>query len=136
MCEALLMLHRNSLVHRDPRWDNIVQLGQLHRVMLIDLEKLAEADAALPEEFEGFTDWDELTLDEGKYTTRSDMRQFGKALQSVLPMGDSQEAHSFVAHLLVKELSAEAALQHCSNDKETQRLGILLPGDLHAEAVV
>ncbi|EIE26397.1 hypothetical protein COCSUDRAFT_39505 [Coccomyxa subellipsoidea C-169] len=65
VCEALLMLHRNSLVHRDPRWDNIVQLGP-DPFMLIDLETLAEADAALPEEFEGFTNWDELNLDEGK----------------------------------------------------------------------
>jgi serine/threonine protein kinase len=66
-CEALCVLHQAGLVHRDIRKDNLVQIGDTD-YMLIDLETVADADAAaLPENFAVFRDWDNRTLEGHRY---------------------------------------------------------------------
>jgi serine/threonine protein kinase len=66
-CEALCILHQAGLVHRDIRKDNLVQIGDTD-YMLIDLETVADSDAAaLPEYFAVFRDWDNRTLEGHRY---------------------------------------------------------------------
>lgn len=77
--QASEALHRNHLVHRDVRLDNIVQLND--SFMLIDFETVGHATAQpLPAGFDHVTGWDDNTLEGGQYTAMSGLYSLGRLM--------------------------------------------------------
>jgi hypothetical protein len=112
------VLHEAGMVHRDFRFDNIVQLSP-DSYMIIDLESVGDASAGrLPKGF-ALYGWDAGTLDDGWndgcYTKLSDMYQIGKLVGSqisTLTGGVSSNASSFVEQLRSKKLNADESVRH------------------------
>ncbi|KAG0591420.1 hypothetical protein KC19_1G174800 [Ceratodon purpureus] len=116
VCEALSVLHKEGLVHRDVRLPNIVKVlepdGKGY-FMLIDFETVANADYILPEEFDYFRFWTSDTLEGSQYTPRSDMHHLGKILHdSIGHLATTPDAQEFIKDLIEKKLDAETALRH------------------------
>ena len=101
-------------MHRDFREDNIIETDE-GSYTVIDLETVGDAASGeLPANW--FLDWDEGTLDQGRYTTRSDMYQISKLLRKA-SMAFSTDlskdgALHFLQQLSLKQLNAEEALAH------------------------
>lgn len=114
---ALKYLHEVGVVHRDIRLANCVQLSKKF-FMLIDLEGAAEADRKPPEGFR-FTDWTPATLEDGKYTRKSDVKAVGSMLlKSSGGLEMTAEVNTFLSNLQSGCYSAvealnSAVLQNC-----------------------
>lgn len=114
VCQALAVLHRNGLVHRDVRLPNVVKVFDSqgdYYFMLIDLETVADADFVLPEGFDSFRYWTDHTLEGSHYTPMSDMYHLGEILRDEM-WDPSPLAMKFLNELTAKELDAEMALRH------------------------
>lgn len=112
-CQAAQILHSKDLVHRDLRWANIVQIGPA-QYMVIDIESVATTVplVKLPADFARvLRTCTQEALDEGCYSTRSDMYSIGLLLKEACPQ-PSQAAAVFISHLENKLLTAAQALQH------------------------
>lgn len=112
VCQALYILWKAKLVHRDVRMANIVRLqGPEDHYMLLDLENVAQVKiwpAVQP-----FKNWDSFTLSKNsEYDHLSDMYQLGKSLRHLLRHTFSQAAEDFVNSAMGKLLTAEQALKH------------------------
>lgn len=111
-CTAAKVLHSKGLVHRDMRLPNVVQLEAL-QYMVIDLESAARvSDDALPGGFERrLRTCSPAALDQQRrFTTLSDMHCIGMLLQ-MPQLTLSEAAKAFIDSLLLKQLSAEEALE-------------------------
>ena len=115
VCEALSVLHKEGLVHRDVRLPNIVKVlepdGKGY-FMLIDFETVANADYILPGRFDYFRFWTSDTLEGSQYTPRSDMHHLGKILHDNIGHLATPVAQEFIKDLIEKKLDAETALRH------------------------
>ena len=65
----------------------------------------------VPPEFLGLRGWSGDALDNGFYTTMSDMYQLGKLLASMKEKVSSRNVEAFIQQLLSKSLSTELALK-------------------------
>lgn len=108
-CTAAGILHRTGLVHRDIRLPNVVQLGPLHYI-LIDLESAAPVSSERLSADNCLRTCTTAALDQGRFTTASDMYCIGKVLQEARPLEVSQAAVSFIDNLVGKRLTAVEAL--------------------------
>ncbi|CAK9193437.1 unnamed protein product [Sphagnum troendelagicum] len=111
VCEALSVLHKAGLVHRDVRLPNVVQVSQ-EQFMLIDLETVAASPFQLPQGFQYFREWSIEMLEGNLYTPMSDMYQLGRLLEKdVHWMPEiSESALQFIRKLRSKECTALMAL--------------------------
>ena len=111
-CRAAQILHARQLVHRDLRMGNVVQLGP-SKYMVIDLESTATvSQPPLPGDFCNILrTCTSDTLENGRYTTASDMYSIGLLLEDA-SMQPSAGATTFIGCLKQKLLSADHALQH------------------------
>ncbi len=111
-CQAAQILHSKGLVHRDLRWGNIVQIDPSSKYMVIDLESAAAASplVKLPQGFANvLRTCTQSALDDGCYTTRSDMYSMGVLLEEAYGR-PSQAGSAFICQLKQKALSAAQAL--------------------------
>ena len=110
-CQAAQILHSKGLAHRDLRWGNILQIGP-SKYMVIDLESAAAISplVKLPQSFANILrTCTQSALDDGCYTTRSDMYSIGVLLEEACAR-PSQAGAAFICQLKQKALSAAQAL--------------------------
>ncbi|KAJ3063967.1 hypothetical protein HK102_008338 [Quaeritorhiza haematococci] len=117
MARAILLglqrLHTGSFVHQDVRLANILYLPTRflgHEYALIDFEHAGEANRQWKGDW--LQDWSEQTLDKGRYTTGSDIFQFGALLEREFwHKISSEEGRNFIGFLKSKPTASDA-LEH------------------------
>ncbi|CAG8608529.1 10391_t:CDS:2 [Paraglomus brasilianum] len=129
---GLSYLHSGGYLHCDVRLPNIVYDSTLKQYVLIDFEhggrrddvniskrksrnrsKHVVRDRHYRLDIERLKDWDDNTLDNGVYTKRSEMYQFGILLHTTFDrVIRSKNGKDFVEKLRAKQLTAADALKH------------------------
>lgn len=108
---GLAWLHKGGYVHRDIQLSNILFVPGVtdYKYILIDFE---HADIDGLEVSERLREWDDLTLTkDNKYTSQSDMYQFGKMLEKLNTV-NSDAGKRFLDGLKNKRINSKDALNH------------------------
>ncbi|GBC04254.1 hypothetical protein RclHR1_05590009 [Rhizophagus clarus] len=108
---GLTWLHKGGYVHRDIRLPNILFVPGVanYKYVLIDFEHANVGGLLVSEQLK---DWDNKTLTKGnKYTSQSDMYQFGKMLEN-LNIINSDDGKRFLNSLKNKNINSANALKH------------------------
>ncbi|GES74974.1 hypothetical protein RCL_jg13042.t1 [Rhizophagus clarus] len=108
---GLTWLHKGGYVHRDIRLPNILFVPGVanYKYVLIDFEHANVGGLVVSEQLKV---WDIKTLTKGnKYTSQSDMYQFGKMLEN-LNIINSDDGKRFLNSLKNKNINSANALKH------------------------
>ncbi|CAI2197495.1 9914_t:CDS:2, partial [Funneliformis geosporum] len=105
--DALVALHELGYVHRDIRWDNILQLND-YSWILIDLECAGVDGESVHFDLKG---WAPEAIETKVYTTKADVYMVGRLLRRVF-ITFSEEARAFERATTEFRLTAQEARQH------------------------
>jgi serine/threonine protein kinase len=118
MISALVCLHQGGYLHRDVRLANIVYDRENNHYVLIDFEhggydrrRGDNQDFVVPDD-PPLKDWDDKTLDNGVYTSSSDLYQLGKLLQKFGTLVISDQGKIFIQELIEKRMGGNQALEN------------------------
>eukprot|EP00198_Chlamydomonas_reinhardtii_P010004 XP_001699341.1 predicted protein [Chlamydomonas reinhardtii] len=109
---GLAALHSEGFVHRDVRWANVIFLPAEKRWLLIDLDHAGRSGCDCSGEPYPLRFWSKRTLDDGKYTFRSDLRMAAEQLLCGLPYDLDDGGINLRMQLLEGQLTATQALEH------------------------
>jgi serine/threonine protein kinase len=109
LVSGLARLHSGDYLHRDIRSPNTLYDPATARYFFIDFEH-GGREGVVDEPW--LREWDEGTLDDGRYTKMSEMYQLGKVLRKEYSLTLSEHGKIFVAALEGKKVTAQEALQH------------------------
>jgi len=110
---GLNRLHSGDYLHRDIRYPNVLYNPAARQYFLIDFEHGAREGTTLTDDDGSWLkEWDEGTLDNGKYNKMSDLYQLGKLLwKNFQHMITSQNGKKFLALLDGKKMRAHKLLE-------------------------
>ena len=114
LVSGLALLHKGNFLHCDVRFPNILYNPVAGQYFLIDFEHGRQAEeGGVIHNGDLLKDWDGRTLENGRYTKRSEIYQLGKLLIKEFSFIEiSDDGMDFIEMMERRRMTADELLQH------------------------